>query len=136
MIAGDRTTVDRIELSGATVPDRNGAGIRQEGTDLTVTRSWFHDNENGILTGADPDSDVVITRSRFFRNGAGDGFSHNLYVGAVRSLTVSGSWLADAPTPVTSSSPARPATRSSPTGSATATPRPATPSTCPTAAAR
>ena len=62
VIAGDRTTVDRIELSGASVPDRNGAGIRQEGTDLTVTRSWFHDNENGILTGADPESDIVITR--------------------------------------------------------------------------
>ena len=98
VIAGDRTTVDRIELSGAAVADRNGAGIRQEGTDLTVTRSWFHDNENGILTGADPESDVVITRSRFFRNGFGDGFSHNLYVGAVRSLTVTGSWLSAADT--------------------------------------
>jgi hypothetical protein len=98
VIAGDRTTVDRIELSGAAVPDRNGAGIRQEGTGLTVTRSWFHDNENGILTGADPDSDVVVRRSRFFRNGAGDGYSHNLYVGAVRSLTVVGSWLSDADT--------------------------------------
>ena len=98
VIAGDRTTVDRVELSGAAVPDLNGAGIRQEGTDLTVTRSWFHDNENGILTGADPESDVVISRSRFFRNGHGDGYSHNLYVGAVRSLTVTGSWLAEADT--------------------------------------
>ena len=80
------------------MPDRNGAGIRQEGTDLTVTRSWFHDNENGILTGADPDSDIVVRRSRFFRNGFGDGYSHNLYVGAVRSLTVTGSWLSDADT--------------------------------------
>lgn len=98
VIAGDRTIVDRIEFSGATVADRNGAGIRQEGTGLTVTRSWFHDNENGILTGADPESDVVIRRSRFFRNGAGDGYSHNLYVGAVRSLRVVGSWLFDADT--------------------------------------
>ncbi len=93
VIAGDRTRVDRIEFSGATVPDQNGAGIRQEGTDLTVTRSWFHHNQNGILTGADPDSDIVIRRSRFFRSGAGDGYTHNLYVGAVRSLTVTGSWL-------------------------------------------
>jgi hypothetical protein len=93
VIAGDRTTVDRIEFSGATVPDHNGAGIRQEGDDLTVSRSWFHDNENGILTGAAPTSDIVIRRSRFFRNGAGDGYTHNLYVGAVRSLTVTGSWL-------------------------------------------
>lgn len=93
VVAGDRTRIDRIEFSGATVPDQNGAGIRQEGTDLTVTRSWFHDNQNGILTGADPDSDIVIRRSRFFRSGAGDGYTHNLYVGAVRSLTVTGSWL-------------------------------------------
>ncbi|WP_165355021.1 right-handed parallel beta-helix repeat-containing protein [Nocardioides oleivorans] len=98
VIAGDRTTVDRIELSGAAVPDRNGAGIRAEGTDLTVTRSWFHHNEMGILTGADPESDIVVSRSRFFRNGFGDGYSHNLYVGAVRSLTVTGSWLSRADT--------------------------------------
>ena len=93
VIAGDRTTVDRIEFSGATVPDQNGAGIRQEGTDLTVTRSWFHHNQNGILTGANAESDIVIRRSRFFRNGGGDGYTHNLYVGEVRSLTVTGSWL-------------------------------------------
>ncbi|MBS2939137.1 right-handed parallel beta-helix repeat-containing protein [Nocardioides sp. J2M5] len=93
VIAGDRARVDRIEMSGAAVPDQNGAGIRQEGTDLTVTRSWFHHNQDGILTGADPESDIVIRRSRFFRNGGGDGYTHNLYVGAVRSLTVTGSWL-------------------------------------------
>jgi hypothetical protein len=93
VIAGDRTTVDRIEFSGATVPDQNGAGIRQEGTGLTVDRSWFHDNENGILTGTDAESDIVIRRSRFFRNGAGDGFSHNIYIGAVGSFTISGSYL-------------------------------------------
>ena len=97
VIAGDRTTIDRIELSGAAVPDQNGAGIRQEGTDLTVTRSWFHHNQNGILTGANAESDIVIRRSRFFRNGGGDGYTHNLYVGEVRSLTVTGShlWGAD-----------------------------------------
>ncbi|QBX55746.1 hypothetical protein EXE58_09965 [Nocardioides seonyuensis] len=93
VIAGDRTTVDSIEFSGATVPDQNGAGIRQEGAGLTVTRSWFHHNQNGILTGANPDSDIVIRRSRFFRSGAGDGYTHNLYIGAVRSLTVTGSYL-------------------------------------------
>ena len=93
VIAGDRTTVDRVEFSGATVPDQNGAGIRQEGDGLTVTRSWFHHNQNGILAGANPASDIVIRRSRFFRSGAGDGYTHNLYIGAVRSLTVTGSYL-------------------------------------------
>jgi hypothetical protein len=93
VIAGDRTTVDRIELSGATVPDQNGAGIRQEGDGLTVTRSWFHHNQDGILAGANALSDIVIRESRFFRNGAGDGYTHNVYIGAVRSLTVAGSYL-------------------------------------------
>ncbi len=93
VIAGDRTKVDRLEFSGASVPDRNGAGIRQEGDGLTVTRSWFHDNQNGILAGANPASDIVIRRSRFFRSGAGDGYTHNLYIGAVRSLSVTGSYL-------------------------------------------
>ncbi|HXH81161.1 NosD domain-containing protein [Nocardioides sp.] len=93
VIAGDRTVVDSIEFSGAAVTDKNGAGIRQEGVGLTVTRSWFHDNQNGILTGASPTSDIVIRDSRFFSNGAGDGYSHNLYIGAVRSLTVSGSYI-------------------------------------------
>jgi hypothetical protein len=96
VIAGDRTRVDRVEFSGAAVPDQNGAGIRLEGDGLTVTRSAFHDNQEGILTGALPDSDVVIRRSRFEGNGAGDGYSHNLYVGAVRSLTVTGSLFAGA----------------------------------------
>lgn len=98
VIAGDRTTVDRVGFSGARVPDGNGAGIRQEGTDLTVTRSSFRHNENGILTGADPRSDIVVRRSRFVGNGAGDGYTHNLYVGEVRSLTVTGSLLARADT--------------------------------------
>jgi hypothetical protein len=93
VVAGDRVRVDRIEFSGAVVPDQNGAGIRQEGTDLTITRSWFHDNQDGILTGADPESDIVIRRSRFFRNGGGDGYTHNIYVGAVRSFTISGSYV-------------------------------------------
>ncbi len=96
VIAGDRTTVDRIEFSGATVPDQNGAGIRQEGAGLTLTRSWFHHNQNGILAGANPDSDIVIRRSRFFRSGFGDGYTHNIYIGAVRSLTVTGSYLLEA----------------------------------------
>ncbi|WP_187366850.1 right-handed parallel beta-helix repeat-containing protein [Nocardioides dongxiaopingii] len=96
VVAGDRTRVEGIEFSGAAVPDRNGAGIRQEGAGLTVVGSVFHHNENGILAGANAASDIRVERSRFQANGAGDGYSHNLYVGAVRSLTVTGSVLAGA----------------------------------------
>ena len=87
VIQGDNTTVEYIEFSEASVPDENGAGIRQEGTHLTVRHCSCHDNENGILAGADASSDILIEHSEFARNGYGDGYSHNLYIGHVNSLT-------------------------------------------------
>ena len=86
VIQGDRVTIEGIEFSGARVPDRNGAGIRHEGDGLTVRDCYFHDNENGILGGRSPENDVVIEHSEFARNGAGDGRTHNIYIGAARSL--------------------------------------------------
>ena len=49
VIKGNNTVVENIEFSESTVPDENGAGIRQEGAGLTVRNCSFHDNENGIL---------------------------------------------------------------------------------------
>lgn len=92
VIAGDRVTVDSIEFRDAVVPDRNGAGIRGEGTGLTIRNSRFINNEDGILTGANPNSDILIETSEFAGSGVGDGFSHNIYIGAVRSFTLRGSW--------------------------------------------
>jgi parallel beta helix pectate lyase-like protein len=88
VIKGNDTTIEGVEFSGAKVPNKNGAGIRLEGAGLTVRNCYFHDNENGILTGANPASDVVVEDSEFARNGFGDGYSHNLYIGAVRSFTL------------------------------------------------
>jgi hypothetical protein len=83
VITGRDTTVENLEFSGARVPDKNGAGIRQEGDNLTVRGCYFHDNENGILTGASPQSQIVIEHSVFSDNGFGDGYSHNIYIGNV-----------------------------------------------------
>jgi hypothetical protein len=88
VIKGSETTIENIEFSGAKVAHRNGAGIRLEGPGLTLRNCYFHDNENGILTGANLESDVVIEHSEFNHNGADDGQSHNLYVGTVRSFTL------------------------------------------------
>ena len=88
VIRGADTTVEHVEFSGGRVPDKNGAGIRHEGRGLVVRHCLFHDNENGILTGADPQSDVLVEHSEFHHNGAGDGYSHNLYIGQVRSFTL------------------------------------------------
>ncbi len=87
LIQGDNTLVENVEFAEAACVDLNGAGIRQEGTDLTVRNCYFHDNENGILCGVDANSDILIEHSVFFNNGYGDGYSHNLYIGHINSLT-------------------------------------------------
>ena len=83
VIKGNNTKIANIEFSGARVRDKNGAGIRQEGANLKVFGCYFHDNENGILAGENPKSEIVIERSVFSNNGAGDGQSHNIYIGRV-----------------------------------------------------
>jgi hypothetical protein len=96
VIAGSDTRIENIEFSGARVPDQNGAGIRQEGANLTLVHCYFHDNQEGILAGEDPASRIVIDSSVFARNGAGDGYSHNIYINHVRSFTLRYSYSTDA----------------------------------------
>ena len=86
VIKGNNTTIESVEFSGAKVPHRNGAGIRLEGAGLTVRDCYFHDNENSILTVANQASDIVVEHSEFAHNGYGDGQSHNLYIGNVRTF--------------------------------------------------
>lgn len=92
VIRGNNVTIENIEFSGARVRDRNGAGLRVEGAGLTIRNCHFHDNQNGILTGANKTSDILIENSEFARNGAGDGRTHNMYIGAVRSFTLKNSY--------------------------------------------
>lgn len=81
VVAGGNARVEDIEFHGARVPHRNGAGIRAEGVDLTIRRSGFFDNENGILGGKGV---MTIEASEFARNGHGDGQSHGIYVDGER----------------------------------------------------
>jgi hypothetical protein len=96
VIAGNDTTIENVEFSGARVPDQNGAGIRQEGANLRLEHCYFHDNQEGILAGDNPASSIVIDSSVFARSGAGDGFSHNIYINHVRSFTLRYSYSTDA----------------------------------------
>lgn len=82
VISGNDTVVENIEFTGATVTDMNGAGIRAQGTNLTIRNCYFHDNQEGILTDGG-NSTILIEYSEFYHNGAGDGFSHNLYIGNI-----------------------------------------------------
>jgi len=87
VVVGNGITVENVEMSGARVADRNGAALRLEGTGFTLRSSFLHDNENGVLANANTASDILIENSEFGFNGFGDGYSHNLYIGNVRSLT-------------------------------------------------
>ena len=87
VVIGNGITIENVEMFGARVTDRNGAALRLEGTGFTLRSSYLHDNENGILSGANTASDIVIENSEFSFNGYGDGYTHNLYIGNVRSLT-------------------------------------------------
>jgi Secretion system C-terminal sorting domain len=86
VIQGNNTRIEYIEFSLCTSTSLNGAGIRQEGQNLIVRNCYFHDNENGILAGAITPCKITIEYCEFNLNGAGDGYSHNLYIGHIDTL--------------------------------------------------
>ncbi len=88
--------IENMSFSGASVPDENGAGIRYQAGNLTIVNSYFHDNENGLLANADSTGTITITGSEFSNNGIGDGYTHNLYVGEIATLTITDSYFHDA----------------------------------------
>jgi len=92
VMRGGQMEVEGFDFSGARVKDRNGAGIRLEAGKLVVRNCSFNHNENGILTSNDPKIELDVANSEFGHNGHGDGFSHNLYVGAIARLSVTGSY--------------------------------------------
>jgi len=97
VLYADNITVENFEFSGATVPDKNGAGIRaQGGGRLTIRNCYFHDNEDGILGPNAHDAEVLIEYSEFARNGYGDGYSHNIYIGHAHRFTLRYSYSHDA----------------------------------------
>ena len=87
VVVGSNIVIENVEMFGAKVPDQNGAALRLEGTNFTLRSSFLHDNENGILSGANTASNIVIEYSEFGHNGFGTGYTHNLYIGNVASLT-------------------------------------------------
>jgi len=88
---GSNITIDGFRFTGAKSSSRNGAGIRAEGTNLTVRNSEFIGNQDGMLVTpiTKEAGTVTITNSLFKGNGYGDGQSHGLYVNAVNKLVVS-----------------------------------------------
>lgn len=91
VLRGRSAAIDGIVFQRMAVPDGNGAGIRLEKGNLSVTRSVFRNSEQGILTAEDPSGEIVIDQSTFSRLGRCDrGLScaHSIYIGNFASLTV------------------------------------------------
>lgn len=91
VVRGGAISIEGFDFSGSRVSGANGAGIRLEKGQLRVKDCTFLDNENGILTANNPEITLEISYSEFGQNGAGDGQSHNLYVGSIKLLRVIGS---------------------------------------------
>ena len=92
-------TISGLTFTGARVSDDdggNGAGIRYQGGNLTVSNCYFYNNQEGLLGNADPSGSVTVLGSEFNHNGTSSGpsagYTHNLYVGAVARLQIDGSY--------------------------------------------
>ena len=88
VVKGNNTTIENIAFFNVSVPDRNGAGIRLEGRNLVLRNCYFENNENGILAGDNPDSEIIIEQCEFYNNGYGDGYTHNIYIGRIKKFVM------------------------------------------------
>ena len=83
VVQGTNVVVRGVTLRGAACPDRNGAGANGA---FEATDCRFEGNENGFLSGVATNAVLTFRRCVFRDNGAGDGQSHNVYVGRAKKL--------------------------------------------------
>ncbi len=92
VLRGRGSAVDGIVFRKFRVADGNGAGIRIEMGDLTVTRSTFLDSQEGILGGGHPTvRSITIDRSSFAGLGQCDespNCSHSVYLSVDGLVTI------------------------------------------------
>lgn len=92
VLRGRAAEVRGLTFSGIRVRDFNGAGIRLEEGDLTVSDARFADSQQGILSANGVRARVTITRSTFTGLGTCEdedsGCAHSVYIGDYGSLTV------------------------------------------------
>jgi hypothetical protein len=94
--SGISVAINGFDISGVAVPDGNGAAIRYEGGGLSLSDDYFHDNQEGLLGAAVSNGSIAIDHSEFAHNGDGSGSTHNIYVGAIASFSLTNSYIHDA----------------------------------------
>jgi hypothetical protein len=91
VLRGRGARVEGLTFQNIKVPDQNGAGIRLENGNLHVLETMFRNSEQGILTGSDLKSEIIVERSTFSGLGGcpeGGSCSHSLYIGNYGKLSV------------------------------------------------
>lgn len=84
VLRGRSARVEGLVFANMAVPDFNGAGIRLERGNLTVSQAWFRDSQQGILAGEDKAATIAIDKSTFTRLGTCEGpggCAHSVYIG-------------------------------------------------------
>ncbi len=90
-VRGGQVTVQNLEFRGARAADGSGAGLRQEGGDLSVQGCTFFDNEHGLLSSNDDKAQLHIEASAFgLAPKVVGGLAHLLNVGRIAKLRVIG----------------------------------------------
>lgn len=89
---GDNITVENFDFFGAAVPEGNGAGIRHEKGRLVVRSCGFFRNQIGLMTSNDASAELSVENSEFAGNTSRGGIGHQLYVGALGKLSITGSY--------------------------------------------
>src|SRR5581483_11163026 len=93
---GKNAYVEGFEFYGAQISAAdgdNGAGIRVQGNNFTCRRCYFHDNQEGILTGNDTNSNNILIEACAFdhngvETGGAAGYEHNIYIGLCSRCTI------------------------------------------------
>jgi hypothetical protein len=91
VLRGKGARVEGLTFQNIQVPDQNGAGIRLEQGNLHVLETMFRNSQQGILTGSDLKSQIVVERSTFSGLGIcpeGGSCAHSLYIGNYGKLSV------------------------------------------------
>lgn len=79
-VKSENVTIENIECSGASNTS-NGSCVWLVSGSITLRNVYFHDNEEGMITGNSVPGTILVENSRFERNGFNSGLSHGVYVG-------------------------------------------------------
>ena len=89
VLRGRSARIQGLTLEDIAVDDGNGAGIRLEQGDLSVSETIFRDSQSGILSHDDRSGTVRIDQSTFSGLGyCGDDCAHSIYLGDYGRLIV------------------------------------------------